>query len=71
LEGQYNQGIPGEYRQRFAKGTMNGRPTAPHIRIVKAGQVIMHQAGAMQQLNRGGCGAGKPGLVITASSGNG
>ena len=30
----------------------------------------MHQAGAMQQLNRGGCGAGKPWLIITASRGN-
>ena len=71
LEGQHNQPVTCQYGQRLTKGAMHGRPAAPHIRIVKAGQVIMHQARTMQQLNRGGGGAGKPWLVITASSGNG
>jgi hypothetical protein len=49
---------------------MHRRPAPAHIRIVKTGQVIMHQAGAMQQFNRRRSSAGKPWLVITASRGN-
>jgi hypothetical protein len=68
LESQHNQPIPRKHRQGLAEGAMHGRPAPARIGIIETGQVIMHQARAMQQLNRGGGSAGKPGLVIAAGS---
>ena len=58
LEGQHDQRIARQHRQRLAEGAVHRRLAAPGRRVVEAGQVVMDQRGAMQQLDRRGGGVG-------------
>lgn len=51
-----NKPIAGQHRKRFAKGAMHRRLAAPDVGIVKSGQIIVHEAGAVNKFKRNGGG---------------
>ena len=52
IEGQDDQAVAGQHCQRFGIGQMHRGLAPAQRRIIKTGQVIMHQACAMDQLQR-------------------
>ena len=50
VKGQHDQAIARQHSQGFREHLMHRGLAAPRIGIVKAGQVIMHKAGAVDQL---------------------
>ena len=66
LERQHDQRVAGQHRQRLAEGAVHRRLAAPDRRIVEAGQVVVDQGGAMQQLDRGRRGVGRGRVVLAA-----
>ena len=71
LEGQYDECVASEHRQRRAKGGVDGRPATAGGGIVKTGQIVMHQGGAVQQLDGRGGGVCCFRVVIPAGGGDG
>ena len=53
VEREHDQRVADEHRERLAELDMHRRLAAPQIRVVETGQVVMHQGGAMQHLDRG------------------
>ena len=70
LKSEDNQGVPSEDRQRLAEGDMHRRLAAAGRRIVKAGQIVMHQRCAVQQFDRGGRAISQRRPIIAAGSRN-
>jgi hypothetical protein len=66
LEGQHDQPIAGQHRQPLAIGRMHRRHAAARGRVVEARQIVMHQRGAMQQLDGRGRGVGHGRVRIAA-----
>jgi hypothetical protein len=61
----HNQRVSGQKRQGNAEFGMDGCLATAQMRIVKAGQIIMHQGCAMQQFNRGCTGIGQRRRIVT------
>ena len=70
LERQHDQRIAGQHRERFAEGLVHRRPAAPRVRRVEAGQIVMHQRGAMQQFERRAGGFGRGRMILAAGGGD-
>jgi len=70
LEREHDQRIAGQHGQRFAECLVHRRPPAAHIRRVEAGQIVMHQRGAMQQLERGTRCLRRSRMILAAGGGN-
>ena len=51
LEGQHDQRVAGQHRDALAEGGMHRGHAAPRGGVVEAGQVVVHQRGAVQQLD--------------------
>jgi hypothetical protein len=66
LEGQHDERIPGQHRQAFAEGAVHRGLAAACGRVVEAGQVVVHERGAVQQLQRHRGGVTQRGLVVAA-----
>ena len=60
LEGEHDQGIPCQDRQRFAERAMDRRSAAPPVGVVEAGQIVVNQRGTMEQFD-GACGSEREG----------
>ena len=58
LECQHDQRVAGQHGERLAEGLVHRGLAAPRVGVVEAGQVVMHQRGAMQELDRGRGGIG-------------
>ena len=52
LEGEHDQRVAGEERHRLAVGDVDRGLLAPHRRVVEAGQVVVDERGAVQELDR-------------------
>ena len=63
LEGQHDQGVTGEHGQALAVSAVHRGLAAPGGGIVEAGQVIVDQRGAMQELYGDGCRGGQAGII--------
>ena len=70
LERQHDQRVAGQHRQRLAEGAMDRGLAAPRVGVVETGQIVVHQRGAMQQLDRGGGGVGDVRVVLAAGGGD-
>ena len=66
LKGQHDQTVTGQNRQRLRIGLVHRRLAAPHVRIVKTGQVVVDKARAMDQLQRRGRRIRQPRPVVPA-----
>ena len=64
IEGQNDQAVTGQHRQRLGIGQVDRGLAPAQRRIIETGQVIMNKAGAVDQLQRGRCGIRQPGAVI-------
>jgi len=63
LEGENDERVPGQHRERLAEGLVHRSLAAADFSIIEAGQVIMHKRGAVQELDGGrGTGDDRPGL---------
>ena len=51
FESLHDEGVAGENRQRLPILQMDGGLAAPHVRIIEAGEIVMDEGGAMQQLD--------------------
>ena len=71
VEGQHDEAVAGQHGERFGKGAVGGGTTAADIGIVKHRQVVVHEAGAVDEFERGGGGIGKRGTVIAAGERDG
>ena len=54
LEGEGQQGVPGQNRHRFAEHFVARGPAAPEIVVVQRGQIVVDQRISVDQLQRGG-----------------
>ena len=66
IEGQDDQAVTSQKRQRFGIGAVHRRLAAPDVGIVETGHVVVHKAGAVDQFQRGCRGVGKRGHVVAA-----
>ena len=64
LERQNDQRIAGQDRERLTISLVQGGLASAHIRVVKTGQIVVNQRGAMEQLDRGGRRVGEFGRPI-------
>ena len=71
LEGQHDERIARQHGQGLAERHMDRRLAAPCGRIVKAGQIVMDERGAVQQLDGDGRCIGELGRVFPASGSDG
>jgi len=71
FEGEHDQAIPGQDGQRFAVRAVQAGLSTPQVCVVEGGKVVMGEAGAMDELQRGGGGVRDLGAVITAGQGHG
>ena len=70
LESKDDEAVAGQHRQRLGIGAMHGRFPAPQVRIVETGQIVMHKACAMDQLQRDSGGIGQRRAVIATGGGH-
>ena len=66
LEGQHDERVAGQHGDRLAEFGVHRRLAAANLGIVEAGQVVVHQRSAMQQLDRGGGGVSRRGIRVAA-----
>jgi hypothetical protein len=70
LERVDDERVAHKHRDGLTEGNVNGRQPAPQIRIIETRQIIMHQRGAMQQLDGGSSRIRRSRIAITAGHGD-
>ena len=66
FEGEHDQRVARQHRDRRAEFDMNRRLAAPQSRVVETGQIVVNQRGAMQQFDRRRRGVRGCGIAIAA-----
>ncbi len=71
LERQHDQRVTGQHGQRLAEQAVDGGLAAARVGVVEAGQVVVDERGAVQQLDRRRRGFGDGRHVLATRGGHG
>jgi hypothetical protein len=71
LEGHDDQRVAGEHRQRLAEDAVHGGLATAQVGVVEAGEIVVHERRAVDQLDGDGGGVGEIGQGIAAGRGDG